>query len=100
MCPHMQRILETSRSHRQPGGGFDYGWTLHHVKVETNTHTHTQTALARRERPVTVTSLSTHTQRVTTRMHTDSAPRRTRTPQRYGARFDNRQVDLAWVGRA
>lgn len=47
---------QTSETHLEPGGVFDYGHALHHFKVEINTHTHTQTALTRRQDLVTATS--------------------------------------------
>lgn len=47
---------QTSETHLEPGGVFDYGHALHHFKVEINTHTHTQTTLTRRQDLVTATS--------------------------------------------
>lgn len=87
---------QTSMSHWQPGGGFDYGCTLHHFKVEINTHTHTQTALTRRPGLVTATSYLP-TLNALPHAYTHSDTDTTHTLQRYGARFDNRQVDLALV---
>lgn len=89
----MEGFWKTSNSHRQPGGGFDYGRTLHHIEVETNTRTHTQTALTRRQGPVT-----SYLHTLNTLPHTYTRAPHRHTLQRYGARFDNRQVDLALVG--
>ena len=49
---YTEGFWQTGYSHRQPGGGFDYGRTWHHSQVETNTHipTHRQ-RLTRRQRP-------------------------------------------------
>lgn len=74
---------------RQPGGG--YGGTWNNFQVETNVHT--PSTHTHRQDPVTVTSYL----HMTTDIYTDSTQHPTHTAQRYGAHFDNRQVDLALV---
>lgn len=65
---------------------FGCGCPLHHFKVEINTRTHTH-----RRAHVTETSYQAAFDALAhTRTHTH-------TLQRYGARFDNRQADLALV---
>lgn len=66
---------------------FGCGCPLHQFKVEINTRTHT-----RRQAHVTEASYQARVRRISAHARTH-----THTLQRYGARFDNRQADLAPV---
>lgn len=73
-------------------GGFENWCQWHHLEVETH-RTHKQTGLRGRDK------LSTHTPHVTTCIHCTTHTHThslSLSLQRYGARSDNRQVDLAW----
>lgn len=63
-----------------------------------NKHTYPHTDSAHTQPgPCDCDKLSTHTQHITTHIYTATETPHTHSLQRYGARFDNRQVDLALV---